>query len=181
MKQPMKLAFSGVMAALATVLLFLTGVAPMATLALPAIAGCLVIPVVVEAGLAWGFGMYGVCSVLSFLLASDREAFLFYLLFFGHYPALFAVLGRIGNKVARYVAKFLVFNAAMALEVLLSVYVLGIPFESFGILGPIGPVADRPVLTQASSPVEQGAEREMTDRQAACLPFLCLTVLKFLE
>ena len=28
----------------------------------------------------------------------------------------------------------------MALEVLLSVYVLGIPFESFGILGPIGPV-----------------------------------------
>ena len=34
----MKLAFSGVMAALATVLLFLTGVAPVATLALPAIA-----------------------------------------------------------------------------------------------------------------------------------------------
>ena len=38
MKQSMKLAFSGVMAALATVLLFLTGVAPVATLALPAIA-----------------------------------------------------------------------------------------------------------------------------------------------
>mgnify|MGYP005800417577 CR=1 FL=1 len=36
--------------------------------------------------------------------------------------------------------KFLVFNAAMGLEVLLAVYVLGIPFESFGILGPIGPV-----------------------------------------
>ena len=48
MKQSMKLAFSGVMAALATVLLFLTGVAPVATLALPAIAGCLLIPVVVE-------------------------------------------------------------------------------------------------------------------------------------
>lgn len=140
MKQSMKLAFSGVMAALATVLLFLTGVAPVATLALPAIAGCLLIPVVVEAGLSWGFGMYGVCSVLSFLLAPDREAFFFYLLFFGHYPALFAVLGRIGNKAARYAVKFLVFNAAMALEVLLSVYVLGIPFESFGILGPIGPV-----------------------------------------
>ena len=81
MKQSMKLAFSGVMAALATVLLFLTGVAPVATLALPAIAGCLLIPVVVEAGLSWGFGVYGVCSVLSFLLAPDREAFFFYLLF----------------------------------------------------------------------------------------------------
>ena len=136
----MKLAFCGVMAALSTVLLFLTGVAPVATLALPAIAGCLLIPVVVEAGLPWAFGVYGVCSVLSFLLAPDREAFLFYLLFFGYYPALFAVLGRLKNKVLRYAAKLLVFNAAMAGEVLLSVYALGIPFESFGILGPVGPI-----------------------------------------
>lgn len=140
MKNSMKLAFCGVMAALSTVLLFLTGVAPMATLALPAIAGCLLIPVVVEVGLSWAVGVYGVCSVLSFLLAPDREAFLFYLLFFGHYPALFAVLGRIKSKVLRYIAKLLVFNAAMALEVLLSIYVLGIPLETLSILGPIGPV-----------------------------------------
>ena len=140
MKQSMKLAFCGVMAALSTVLMFLTGVAPTATLALPAIAGCLLIPVVVEVGLAWGAGVYGVCCVLSFLLAPDREAFLFYLLFFGYYPVLFAVLGRIRGRVLRYAAKLLVFNAAMALEVLLSVYLLGIPFESFAILGPLGPV-----------------------------------------
>ena len=71
----MKLAFCGVMAALSTVLLFLTGVAPVATLALPAIAGCLLIPVVVEAGLPWAFGVYGVCSVLSFLLARTGRPF----------------------------------------------------------------------------------------------------------
>ena len=140
MKQSMKLAFCGVIAALSTVLMFLTGLAPTATLALPAIAGCLLIPVVVEAGLAWGAGVYGVCCVLSFLLAPDREAFLFYLLFFGYYPVLFAVLGRIRGRVLRYVAKLLVFNAAVALEVLLSVYVLGVPMESFFILGWIGPV-----------------------------------------
>lgn len=140
MKQSMKLAFCGVIAALSTVLMFLTGLAPTATLALPAIAGCLLIPVVVEAGLAWGAGVYGVCSVLSFLLAPDREAFLFYLLFFGYYPVLFAVLGRIRGRVLRYAAKLLVFNAAVALEVLLSVYVLGVPVESFFILGWIGPV-----------------------------------------
>lgn len=140
MKQSMKLAFCGVMAALSTVILFLTGVAPTATLALPAIAGCLLIPVVVEAGRSWAMGVYGVCSVLSFLLVPDREAFLFYLLFFGYYPVLFAVLGRIANKALRYVAKFLVFNAALAVEVLLSVYVLGIPLETFSILGPVGPV-----------------------------------------
>ena len=54
--------------------------------------------------------------------------------------ALFAVLGRLKNKVLRYAAKLLVFNAAMAGEVLLSVYALGVPFESFGILGPVGPI-----------------------------------------
>ncbi len=140
MKQSMKLAFCGVIAALSTVLMFLTGLAPTATLALPAIAGCLLIPVVVEAGLAWGAGVYGVCCVLSFLLAPDREAFLFYLLFFGYYPVLYAVLGRIRGRVLRYAAKLLVFNAAIALEVLLSVYVLGVPMESFFILGWIGPV-----------------------------------------
>ena len=84
--------------------------------------------------------MYGVCSVLGVFLAPDRQALLFYVLFFGHYPALFAVLGRIRSKALRYAAKLLVFNAAMALEVLLSVYLLGIPFESFAILGPLGPV-----------------------------------------
>ena len=84
--------------------------------------------------------MYGVCCVLSFLLAPDREAFLFYLLFFGYYPVLYAVLGRIRGRVLRYAAKLLVFNAAVALEVLLSVYVLGVPVESFFILGWIGPV-----------------------------------------
>ena len=123
MKNSMKLALCGMMAALSTVLLFLTGAAPVATLALPAIAGCLLIPVVVEVG-----------------LPPDRQALLFYVLFFGHYPALFAVLGRIRAKALRYAAKLLVFNAAMALEVLLSVYLLGIPFESFAILGPLGPV-----------------------------------------
>lgn len=140
MKNSTKLAFAGVMAALSVVVLFLTGVAPMATIALPALAGCLLIPVVVEAGLSWGFGVYGVTAVLGVFLVPDREAFLIYALFFGYYPALFAVLGRIRNRVLRYVAKLGLFNVAAVGEALLSVYVLGIPFESFGILGPIGPV-----------------------------------------
>ncbi len=140
MKSSMKLAFSGVMAALSVVVLFLTGVAPMATVALPALAGCLLIPVVAEAGLSWGFGVYGATAVLGVFLVPDREAFLIYVLFFGYYPALFAMLGRIRNRVLRYAAKLGLFNAAAVGEVLLSVYVLGIPFESFGMLGPVGPV-----------------------------------------
>ena len=140
MKLSTKVAFSGVMAALSMVLLFLGGVVPVATIALPATAGCLLIPVVVEVGLSWSFGVYGVCGVLSLLLVPDREAALIYLLFFGYYPALYAVLGRVKNKALRYLAKLAIFNAAVMLEVLLSVYVLGVPQESFFTFGPITPV-----------------------------------------
>ncbi len=140
MKLSTKVAFSGVMAALSMVLLFLGGVVPVATIALPATAGCLLIPVVVEVGLSWSFGVYSVCGVLSLLLVPDREAALIYLLFFGYYPALYAVLGRVKNKALRYLAKLAIFNAAVMLEVLLSVYVLGVPLESFFTFGPITPV-----------------------------------------
>ena len=57
LKRSMKVALGGVFTALSLVILFLTGVAPMATIALPATAGCLLIPVVVEAGLPWAFGV----------------------------------------------------------------------------------------------------------------------------
>ncbi len=107
----------------------------MATVALPAIAGCLLIPVVVEANVRWGFATYAAVAVLSFIIAPDREAALFYIVFFGYYPVLFAVIGRIKNKVLRYAAKLLVFNAALTVEVLVSVNLLGIPMNEIGDLG----------------------------------------------
>ncbi len=140
MKNTMKIALCGMLAALSAVVMFFTGIVPVATLALPAIAGCLLIPVVAELNTAWGFGVYGVCAALSFLLAPDREAALCYILFFGYYPVLFGVLGRIRNKIARYAVKLLTFNAAVILETALSVFVLGIPWENIGFLGKATPL-----------------------------------------
>lgn len=140
MKSPIKVAFCGVLAALSTVVLFFTGIVPIATLALPAIAGCLLVPVVAELGTIWGFGVYAVCSVLAFLLAPDREAALFYLLFFGYYPVLTGVLDRIKNRPLQMAVKLLVFNAAVVLETVLSVFVLGIPWENIDFLGKATPV-----------------------------------------
>lgn len=140
MKNSMKAALCGILAALSTVLMFFTGIIPVATLALPAIAGCLLIPVVAEVGVSWGFGTFAVCAGLSFLLAPDREAALFYLLFFGYYPVLVAVLDRVKNKTLRYVLKLLIFNAAAAAEALLAVFVLGIPWETIEFLGKATPL-----------------------------------------
>lgn len=135
MKQTVKIAFCGIIAALGVVIMFLSGVVPVATIALPALAGCFLIPVVAECNVRWGFGVFAVTAIISFFLSADREAFLMYLLFFGYYPVLYAVLDRMRNKIAKYVVKFLVFNAAVIGETLIATYVFSIPFEEIGILG----------------------------------------------
>jgi MFS family permease len=135
MKNTTKIAFCGVLAALGVVLMFLTGVVPVATIAIPAIAGCFLIPIVAECGTKWGFGVFVITALLSFLLATDREAFLVYLLFFGYYPVLYAVLDRMKNRKLMYAVKLLIFNVACVIETWLTIYVLGIPFENIGLLG----------------------------------------------
>lgn len=139
MKNSLKVAFCGMMAALSVVVLFLAGVIPSVTVAFPAAAGCLLIPVVAEFGKGWGLGTFLVCGALGFLLTPDREASLIYLLFFGYYPVLLPVLERIGNKVLKWTAKLFLFNAAALLETALAVYVLGIPWEPIGFLGKAAP------------------------------------------
>ena len=140
MKISMKVAFCGVMTALSAVIMFLSGLVPVATLAIPAIAGCLLISVVAEVGLGWGFGVYGACSLLSLLLVPDREAALFYVLFFGYYPVLFAPLSRVRNRFLRGLAKFSIFNAAVVLEALIAFFGLGIPLETTNFLGKFTPL-----------------------------------------
>ncbi len=119
--------------------MLLQGLVPVASIAAPAIAGCLLIPVVAEAGMPWGFGCYGATAVLVMLLAPDREAALIYLLFFGYYPALFGLLARIRKRPLRVLSKLLVFNAACVSEALLALYMLGTPLETVSFLGPFTP------------------------------------------
>lgn len=137
-----KIALCGMVSAMSLVLMMFEGLVQAASIAMPAIAGCLLIPIVAEAGMGWAFGSYGATAVLCLLLAPDREAALIYVLFFGYYPALFAILSKIRNKAARWGAKLLIFNAAAISEVLLATYVLGVPWEDIPFLPmPWGAVA----------------------------------------
>ncbi len=135
MKQSVKIAVSGAVAALGVVLMLFQGLVPIASIALPAVAGCLLIPVVAIAGVPWAFGCYGATAVLVLLLAPDREAALIYALFFGYYPALYAVLGRIQKKPLRVFVKLVIFNCAAVAETLLAFYLTGIPLETISFLG----------------------------------------------
>ena len=137
-KSAMKLALCGMMAALTVVLMLFEGLVSVASVAVPAIAGCLLIPVVAHGGLGYGFAAYGAAGLLCLLLAPDREAALIYLLFFGYYPVLYAVLSKLKKPPLLWGAKLLIFNAAAIAEAMLAVWMLGVPVEEFTSLPFVG-------------------------------------------
>ena len=127
-KNSMKAALCGILAALSTVVMFFTGIIPVATLALPAIAGCLLIPVVAEVGISWGFGTFAVCAGLSFLLAPDRETAFVYL-FFGWYPILRPKIAALPSRPLRVLARIAVCSAAALLLYGLVLRLMGLTAE----------------------------------------------------
>lgn len=130
-----KIALGGLLTALGVVLMFLTGLIPIGTYALPAIAGVLLIVAVIEIGAKWAWMIYAAVAVLSLLFAADKEAALLFVLFFGYYPVLKSFLERISNKVLSWISKFAVFNVAVVACFFLAVNFLQLPKDSFTVFG----------------------------------------------
>ena len=135
MNKSIRVAFCGIITALCTVLMFLTGLISIGTYALPAFAGILLIVVVIEMGTGWAWPVYIAVSVLSVLLSGDKEAAMLFVLFFGYYPILKAVFEKIQKKYLAFVLKFAVFNSSMLACFFLSIKVLGVPEDSFTFFG----------------------------------------------
>lgn len=130
-----KLAFSSMLAALSTALMFMTNLFPAASYTLPAIAGALMMLTVIELGKRWAWPSFVVSAVLSFLVVADKEAVAIFVLFFGYYPILKANFEQLPKRLFRRLAKFLLFNVAMVVEFFLSIHLLGVPEESFTVFG----------------------------------------------
>lgn len=131
------MALCGVVAALCTVLLFMTGLFPFSTYALPALAGLLMVSVSVETGPRWAFTLYVAVSILSFLMTPDKEAMLMFVMFFGHYPITKLLLEKLKWKPLVFVLKFLCFNFCVVLGYLIILYIFRIPdiLTEFGDFG----------------------------------------------
>lgn len=143
-KSSAKTAIGGVIAALSVVLMFLTSVIPSMTYALPAMAGILLIIIVIEIDKKWALGVYAVVSILSILLIADKEAAVMYIMFFGYYPIVKAVFESRFNNTLCWVLKLITFNISMVIAFLITTYVFNIPFDemeeygaiaAFGLLG----------------------------------------------
>lgn len=136
MSHSLRLALCSMIAAMGTAIMFLTGLIPFGTYALPAFAGILLFPVVIEIGTKWAVGVFVAESVLSVFLAPDKEALACFILFFGYYPILKAVLEhRLQKRWICMAVKLLVFNTAMLLEFWIAVAVLQTPLEAFFVFG----------------------------------------------
>lgn len=123
MKKSRKMALTGMLCALAVVLMMLGGVIPLATFCCPALAGLMLIPVFVECGEKLSWCAYAAIAALSLILCPDKEAALL-LAFIGYYPILRWRLDQLRSRLLRVVAKLGVFNLAVLAMYALSILVL---------------------------------------------------------
>ena len=135
MKKSGKIALCGVVSALCVVCMFLTGVFPYATYALPALAGILLTIVVVEVGRKYAVCVYVAVSILSLLLAPDVEAKLVFIAFFGYYPILKAVYEGLNRPRFAWGMKFCTFNCAVIGAYFVALQFLNVPADEFELFG----------------------------------------------
>ena len=134
-KASLRVSVGGAVAALGLVLMFLTGLFPFGTYAFPAFAGMLLVVVVIEIGYPFALSVFAATSLLSFLIAADKEAALLYAIFFGWYPVIKALIERLKKPVICYIIKYAVFNLCMIAAFYIAIFALSIPEESFVIFG----------------------------------------------
>lgn len=129
MKQSSKCALGGIVSALSLVLMISVAVIPFLTYALPAVAGVLIVFIVVEIDKKWAFGVFSAVAILAFLLVPDKEVAMMYIAFFGYYPIIKAVLESKLPVALGWIVKVLLFNVTMVAAYLVLIYVMGIEID----------------------------------------------------
>lgn len=126
-KKSTRIALGGMFSALCLVLMFMTGMIPFATYAIPAAAGVMLLPVMEEVGTQTAVLVYVAVSVLSVFIVPDREAAMMFVAFFGYYPILKQYLDRIPLRLPRVACKLAIFNAMIIAGYYMIIVLLGMP------------------------------------------------------
>lgn len=132
MRESAKAALGGIVSALAVVVMLVTYLSPLLVYTAPPFAGILLILIVNELGYKWGIGTYVSISILSVFFIADKEAAVFFTMFFGYYPILKLWMDkRLHNKLIRAILKLLIFNVSVAASVAICIFVFHIPYDDF--------------------------------------------------
>lgn len=130
-----KVAFGGIISAISIVLMFSTGLFSTLTYAIPAIAGALLIMIVIEISPKFAGAVYLAVSVLSLLVVADKEAAVMYTAFFGYYPILKGFIEKKYNGLLSWIIKYIIFNVAVVSAYFVVSKVLGISYDDIEFLG----------------------------------------------
>ncbi len=122
------MAVGGLTSALCLVIMFFTGIFPFATFALPAIAGAVLIAVVIENGFTTAVIVYIAVSILSAFIVPDREAALIFIAFLGYYPIIKAKLERLRPKWLELLAKQVMFNISVVGAYIIAINLFGMNY-----------------------------------------------------
>lgn len=132
MRESSKAALGGIVAALSVVIMLATYLSPLLVYTAPPFAGILLIVILEELDLKWAFGTYVAISLLSLFMIADKEAAVFFTLFFGYYPILRAFFStKIKKKQVLLLLGWIVFNVASAAAILLCAFVFHIDYGEF--------------------------------------------------
>lgn len=108
MRNSVKITFAAIISALITVLMA-ASLIPNVTLAVPAVAGLLIIPVFAQCGALYAFFAFLVSGFTSFFI-SDKTSWLLFVCLFGFYPILKPIIGKIKKPIIEWALKLAVFN-----------------------------------------------------------------------
>lgn len=141
-KKSTQVALGGVCASLSLVFMFLTGMIPFATYTLPAMAGVILVAVVMENGYPTAILVYSAVSLLSLFIVPDKEAAVMFIALFGYYPILKGKLEKIKFRPLEYFLKLIIFNAAAVLAYLVVIFIFGMKdvLENIGPFGQYAPL-----------------------------------------
>jgi len=137
MKQSSKCAIGGILSALSLVLMISVAIIPFLTYALPAVAGTLIVLMVIETDKKWAFGVYAAVAILAMILVPDKEVAVMYLAFFGYYPILKSAVESKFNSVVGWIIKVSTFLVTIVLSYILMINLMGVTIdevEEFGII-----------------------------------------------
>lgn len=118
------IAFGGMMAAIAVVIMCLGGLIPVATFTVPIICMLILAYVLKFCGRRIGWAWYGAVSILGLLLGPDKEAAAIFL-FLGYYPILKPRLDRMKLGI---LLKALIFNCMILLMYGALIYLMGLQY-----------------------------------------------------
>ncbi len=131
MRESSKAALCGIISALSVVIMLSTYLTPFLVYTAPAFSGLLLLIIYNELGLKWSLTTYAAISILSIFVIADKESAIFFTLIFGYFPTLScAITNLLKSNLSRFVLKFLIFNAACLISLLLCSYVIGISSDS---------------------------------------------------